>query len=107
MKQSKVVALSEVEETTTSDEVFLNGANILQVEVVITGTGTWKIDVQGALTKGGTVKDLFDSFGNKLTTENITTSRIQTFYVVADYVKIKATEVDGTATCTVNVVPVF
>lgn len=107
MKQAVILAHSAVAVTSTSTEINVSGASIVQLDITIAGTGTWKVDIQGCSVSGGTFKDIYDNNNNQLTTGNITASRIQTFYVVSEYIKIIATEVADGATCTVNVIPVF
>jgi hypothetical protein len=107
MKQTPIIAHSAIAGTATSAEIATGGANIVQVDVEITGAGTWKIDLQGSRLSGGTFKAMYDTFGNQLTTNNITASRMQTFYIVADYIKVVATEVVDGATCTVYLTPVY
>jgi hypothetical protein len=91
--------------TTTSNEIDITGYNAVLVGVAITGTGTWKIDLQGRLDTNGTVMDVFDNNDNQLTTGNITVSRLKLFTAVPSLIKIVATEVADGATCTVRVQP--
>lgn len=92
--------------TATSAEIDITGFNAVLVSIKITGTGTWKIDVQGRLDDTGTAADLYDHNGNQLTTGNLTASRGVLFVGVPDLIKFVATEVDGAATCTVDVQPI-
>lgn len=96
---------SAIEETTTSDEINLSGYNAVLVSVLISGSGTWKIDLQGRFDTNGTAMDVYDNNDNQLTTGNLTASRMKLFVAVPNLIKIVATEVSGTATCTVTVLP--
>ena len=107
MKQAPILAHNAVDATTTSAEINVGGASIIQLDIDIAGTGTWTISIQGCKASGGTFKDIYDNNGSQLIASNITASRLQTFLVVADYIKVIATEVVSGATCTVNVIPVF
>jgi hypothetical protein len=107
MKQTPILAHSAIDATATSAEIQVSGASIVMLDIEISGSGTWKVDIQGSRLLGGTYKDIYDNNGNQLTTGNITASRIQSFFIVSDFIKIVATEVANGATCTVNVIPVF
>lgn len=93
--------------TTTSAAVTCIGYNALLVTVIIgAGGGTWKIDVQGCNTSGGTFVNIYDNYDNQLTTGNLTASRMRLFVAIPDYIKIVATEVVDGSTCTVEVQPI-
>lgn len=98
-------AHSAISGTATSAPIDCRGYNAVLVKVAISGTGTWKIDVQGCNTPQGTFVDVYDNYDNQLTTGNLTASRMRLFVAVPDNIKIVATEVSGTATCTVEVQP--
>jgi hypothetical protein len=91
--------------TATSTEIDINGFNAILVSALITGSGTWKVDLKGRLDGAGTVMDLYDNNDNQLTTGNLTASRMKLFAGVPDLITIVATEVSGTATCSVRVQP--
>lgn len=74
------------------------------MHVVITGTGSWKIDVQNATISNGTFIDAFDG-NNQLTTGNLSTSRCILLRGITDFIKVTATKVTDGATCTVKVQP--
>lgn len=97
---------SAISATATSTEQYISGYNAVLVSVLIEGTGTWKIDVQGRFDTSGTVMDIYDNNDNQLTTGNLTASRMKLFVAVPDLIKIVATEVSGTATCTVRIQPI-
>lgn len=105
-KGNAVVAHNAIEGTTTSGEISVKGYNAAFVSVDITGTGTWKIDLQGKLSASGTYMDLYDNNDNQLTTGNLTADRIKLFVAIPDYIKVVATEVVDGATCTVRVQPI-
>jgi len=104
-KGQAVTAHSAITATATSTEINAKGYNAVLVSVLISGTGTWKIDVQGRMNTSGTVMDIYDNNDVQLTTGNLTASRMRLFVAVPDLIKIVATEVSGTATCTVRVQP--
>jgi hypothetical protein len=105
-KGIKTVAINAASGTTTSSEINIGDNNAILIDVVISGSGTWKIDVQGELVSGGTFKDIYDNYDNQLTTGNITANRMRLFVAVPKFIKIVATEVVNGATCTVNVMPI-
>lgn len=92
--------------TATSTSIKTKGYNAVLVKTTIgAGGGTWKIDVMGGNTSGGTFVDIYDNYDNQLTTGNLTASRMRLFVAIPDYIQIEATEaVDGSA-CTVEVQP--
>lgn len=98
--------LTTINTTTTSSEVNIDGHNAVLVSVLITGTGTWKVDVQGRFNTSGTVMDIYDHNDNQLTTGNLTASRMKLFVCVPDLIKVVATEIADGATCTVRIQPI-
>jgi hypothetical protein len=94
-----------IDVTTTSSEIDLTGFNAVLVSVLITGSGTWKIDLQGRFNTDGTVTDIYDNNDNQLTTGNLSANRMKLFVAIPDLIKIVATEISGTATCTVRLQP--
>lgn len=92
--------------TTTSAEINISGYNAVLVSVLISGSGTYKIDLQGRFDSSGTVMDIYDNNDTKLTTGDLTANRMKLFAAVPDLITIVATEVSGTATCTVRVQPI-
>jgi hypothetical protein len=96
---------SAITATATSAEIDVTGFNAVLVSVLITGTGTWKADVQGRFDATGTVMDIYDNSDNQLTTGNLTASRMKLFVAVPNFIKIVATEVVDGATCTVRIQP--
>lgn len=103
-KAGITVAHSAIEATATSSEIDCDGFNSVLLHVVITGTGTWKIDVQCSPVSAGTFINAYDGT-TQLTTGNLTASACMLFRGIMDYVKIVATEVADGATCTVTVQP--
>ena len=95
---------SAISATTVSSEIDCRGFNSILIHVVITGTGTWKADLQNAVISGGVVVDAYDG-ATQLSTGDLTTSRCVLLRGVSSYIKIKATEVADGATCTINVQP--
>lgn len=104
-KGSVFTAHSAIADTATSTEIDTKGFNAVLVSVLISGTGTWKIDIQGRFNTAGTAMDIYDNNDNQLTTGNLAASRMKLFVAIPDLIKIVATEVSGTATCTVRVQP--
>lgn len=96
---------SAISATATSSEIQITGYNAVMVSCDITGTGTWKVDIQGRLDSNGVVMDLYDNNGNQLTTGNITADRMQLFLVCPELIKVVATEVADGATLTVTIQP--
>jgi hypothetical protein len=92
--------------TATGEEIDVTGFNAALVSVEISGTGTWKIDVQGRLDGTDAFKDLYDNNNNQLTTGNLTASRTKLFAAIPNSIRIVATEIDGAATCAVRVQPI-
>jgi hypothetical protein len=92
--------------TATSDPIDCGGFNAVLVSVLITGAGTWKIDIQGRLDGSDTFVDIYDNNDNQLTTGNLTASRMKLFVAIPGEIKIVATEVADGATCTVRVQPI-
>jgi hypothetical protein len=106
LKGDIITAHNAIEDTATSTEIDISGFNAMLVSVLITGTGTWKIDLQGRFNTAGTVMDIYDNNDSQLTTGNLTASRMKLFVILPDLIKIVATEVSGTATCTVRIQPI-
>lgn len=106
MKGNISTVHSVIEATATSAEVDCKGFNAVLVSVLISGTGTWKIDIQGRFNLAGTSMDLYDNNDTQLTTGNLAASRMKLFIAIPDLIKIVATEVSGTATCTVRIQPI-
>lgn len=104
-KGSIITAHSTIAATTTSAEIDTRGFNAVLVSVLISGSGTWKIDIQGRFNTAGTSMDIYDNNDNQLTTGNLTASRMKLFVAIPDLIKIVATEVSDGATCTVRVQP--
>ena len=105
--KGEVIAVhSGLTATATSSEFVSNGYNAMLVEVIITGSGSWTISLQGSSSSGGTFSNVYDNNKTQQTTGSISASRIQLFTVTPDFMKIVATEDSGTATCSVNVIPV-
>lgn len=100
-KSGMITAHNAIAATATSVSINAKGFNTVFVRIVITGTGTWKIDVVGSPDSGGTYVDCYDG-ATQLTTGNLTASRGVLFRGIPDYIKIVATEVADGATCTVD-----
>jgi hypothetical protein len=78
------------------------------LDITITGTGTWAITITGATTADGAYKPIYDTAGDEVSgTGSITASRIQAFTTYCPFIKVTATESDGTATCNVAVMPLL
>lgn len=92
--------------TATSNAIEALDKNYALLDIAITGTGTWNVSVTGALTKTGTYKNIYNASGDVVATGNITASRMQILACGAPYIKVVATEVDGTATIQVDVMPI-
>jgi hypothetical protein len=107
IKGEITTAHSAIAATATSTDIKCKGFNAVIAEITITGTGTWKIDVQGRMDNNSASINLYDNNDNQLTTGNLTASRTKLFVAVTDFIRIVATEVDGTATCTVKIQPVI
>jgi hypothetical protein len=106
LKGDIITAHSAIDATATSSEIVIEGFNAALVSILITGTGTWKIDLQGRFNTAGTVMNIYDNNDVQLTTDNITASRMKLFVAIPDLITIVATEVVSGATCTVTVQPI-
>jgi len=105
-KGNVITAHSAISATATSAQIDCKGKNAVLVSILITGTGTWKFDIQGRLDGSGTYMDIYDNADSQLTTGNLTASRMKLFVAIPDMIKIVATEVVDGATCTVRVQPI-
>lgn len=97
--------LNAISATTTSAAVDCTGYKACHVSVAISGTGTWQVDLQAALSTDGTYMDVYDNNDTQLTTGVLSGSRMKMFCCIPSTVKVVATKVSGTGTCTVRVQP--
>jgi len=88
--------------TTSSIALKDDGHNAILIYFDITGTGTWTVKIQGAISQNGTYMDFYDQNGNLMSASTLTADRCQLFIGLPTWFKIVATEdVDG-ATCKVD-----
>lgn len=104
-KGTVYTAHSTISSTATSIEFDTTGFNACLVSCDLTGTGTWKVDVQGRFDSNGVYMDIYDNTDAQLTTGNITSDRMKLFVGIPSFIKIVATEVVDGATLTVRVLP--
>jgi hypothetical protein len=99
-KASVATAINNVSETTTSSviDARLYNSILLYIDV----GSSWSVKITGCDTSDGTFKDCYDNNGNPLSSTNMTASKIQLFIGLPEYIKIVATEVSGSANCTVK-----
>lgn len=97
-------ALASITATTTSGELNCSGYNSVFVEVIVTGTGTWTVALQGSLTSGGTFVDLYDG-ATAMSKQGIAASQIFLFKGIPDFLKVVATETADGATVSVRLLP--
>jgi len=77
----------------------------IQLHIVITGTGTWNVKLQGCLEEGGTYVDHYRGCSGSIiqsATGNITSSMMICFKCLPPFFKIVATEVGGVSTLTLK-----
>ncbi len=84
-------------------EIDCKGFNSLAIDCIIVGTGAWDISLQGASISGGTFINQFE--GTQIKVSGITASQGFLFPIGDPYAKIVATEISGTSSLTVTVVP--
>ena len=105
-KGTVTTAHSAISATATSSAINVNFHNAALVAVDFTGSGSWTVKLQGALTSDGVYKDLYDNNGSLLSTGSISADRIQLFVGLPENIKVVATEDSGTASITVKVQPI-
>lgn len=106
MKGNVATVHNGISATATSGQIDCRGFDAVLVSILISGEGTWKIDLQGRLNSADTFIDVYDNNDAQLTTGNLTASKMKLFIAIPDTIRIVATLVSGTATCTVKVQPV-
>lgn len=103
-KGSVTTAHDAIEGTATSTEIDVRGYNAVHIEVAVSGSGNWDIEITGCAVSGGTFISQYVGT-TQLIRQAITASVGFIFPVGANYIKIVATENSGTAAVTVKVTP--
>lgn len=89
--------------TTTSKVCSARGHNALILYTkFVTGSGTWTVKIQGALTADGTYMDMYDSAGNLMAISSATASKAKLMVGIPSHFKIVATEDSNGATVDVG-----
>ena len=104
-KGNVTTILDEITFSLVSEPINCTGFCSLLIEVLIVGTGTWKIDILGSIDAGASFVQTYD-YQDINSTNNITVSGCYIFRGIPDTAKISATKIDGTATVTIKIQPI-
>ena len=106
---SLTTVFTAISETTTS-EIYCNKFSKevfdeIQLHIVIVGTGTWNVNIQGAFESNDIFVDNYIGCEGNIfrnSTGNITSGMIICFKCLPPHFKIVATEIDGISTLTLK-----
>lgn len=104
VRDAASLGISAVTATTTSTEIDMRYHNYIAVLITVGGAYNWTIKLQGAMTTGGTVYDIYDG-ATQCSVQFQNGSRIIMWPCGAPYAKLVATEDSDGTTCTVQCIP--
>lgn len=101
------VAHNAITATATSAEIDCRGFNAGEINIeIISGSGTWQIDLLGCPVSGGTFVPLYDAYNALISFTGINSSRSIAIPIISsNFIKIVATEVVDGATVTIRFIP--
>lgn len=88
--------------TTTGKKRKCNYNNAMELYfILVSGSGTWTIKIQGLAPDGTNWIDYYDNNGNQMAISSVTASKAQTFVGIPEIFRIVSTEDVNGATVTV------
>lgn len=105
-KGAVTIAHNAITATATSAEIDCRGGNAVHLEFEISGSGVWDLEVVGSAVSGGTFSNQYVG-GLKLERLGLSANAGFVVPIGANYIKIVATEISGTAAVTVRVTPMI